>query len=544
MDEAEEILLNSLRSSGVSLPTSISSLRDLSPDSLFSICAQFLHLIDPSSSFPPPSLPETTAERFEICERIASAVWSLGYGADLSFHQFLYPSNEDSYKVVRFLVEKLAESSEVRSATDSKATGYTINENKVTGVRYHQTAQESKDKVTGGDKQKDANKTSFFVVSKRGSSEPAETTVESVANDKLIDDGACPWQSGDSAEDAPLRSGHTEFGEIQGQCSKEVVKDVSEEPVEYCDGENIATKGSNDVTGLEEQLASLQLYLSKLMSEADTLKSQEKCLVESKNEKSLEAQNLEGEYNILNAAVDMAFDDQHSLDFHIRELNEKVEDRKQTLMELKSQRNALKQAMEERKMSIEQSPDSQGPDFQEGSVNLKKIEQEIEATLSEFRKREVEYSELLVELENLPKISPRKSYVQRITEITKNIWKQDADIERIVRDTRELQIESNSIRERLHRTYAVVEETVFRDAKTDPVRRQIYRLLTSIHDGFEQISENILATDRARREAAEFETKLAAISSRSFDIEKLQTDLDSIRRENEALEQHLNVTES
>ncbi|XP_072990751.1 uncharacterized protein [Typha latifolia] len=465
MDEAEEILINSLRSSGVSLPTSISSLRDLSPDSLFSICAQFLNLIDPSSSFPPPSLPETTAERFEICERIASAVWSLGYGADLSFRQFLYPSNEDSYKLVRFLVEKLAESSEVRSATDSKATGYTINENKVTSVRYHQTAQESKDKVTGGDKQKDAN-TSSFVVSKRGSSEPAETTVESVANDKLIDDGACPWQSGDSAEDAPLRSGYTEFGEIQGQCSKEVVKDVSEEPVEYCDGENIATKGSNDVAGLEEQLASLQLYLSTLMSEADTLKSQEKCLVESKNEKSLEAQNLEGEYNILNAAVDMAFDDQHSLDFHIRELNEKVEDRKQTLMELKSQRNALKQSMEERKMSIEQSPDAQGPDFQEGSVNLKKIEQEIEATLSEFRKREVEYSELLVELEKLPKISPRKSYVQRITEITKNIWKQDADIERIVRDTRELQIESNSIRERLHRTYAVVEETVFRSQKT------------------------------------------------------------------------------
>lgn len=67
--------------------------------------------------------------------------------------------------------------------------------------------------------------------------------------------------------------------------------------------------------------------------------------------------------------------------------------------------------------------------------------------------------------------------------------------------------------------------------------RQVYRLLTSIHDSFEQISEKILATDRARREAAELEAKLAALSSRSFGIDKLQSDLDSIRKENELLEQ-------
>ena len=35
-------------------------------------------------------------------------------------------------------------------------------------------------------------------------------------------------------------------------------------------------------------------------------------------------------------------------------------------------------------------------------------------------------------------------------------------MERILRETRELQLESNSIQERLHRTYAVVDEIVFR----------------------------------------------------------------------------------
>lgn len=79
-----------------------------------------------------------------------------------------------------------------------------------------------------------------------------------------------------------------------------------------------------------------------------------------------------------------------------------------------------------------------------------------------FLSREDELSELSRDLEKQPKLASRKSYIERIKEITKNSRKQDADIERILKDTRELQLESNSIQERLNRTYAVVDEMVFR----------------------------------------------------------------------------------
>lgn len=69
--------------------------------------------------------------------------------------------------------------------------------------------------------------------------------------------------------------------------------------------------------------------------------------------------------------------------------------------------------------------------------------------------------------------------------------------------------------------------------------RQAYRLLTGIHESFEQISEKIRATDKARREVAEYEAKLVAVLSRSLNMDKLQADLDAIRKENEHLEQHL-----
>ena len=76
-----------------------------------------------------------------------------------------------------------------------------------------------------------------------------------------------------------------------------------------------------------------------------------------------------------------------------------------------------------------------------------------------------------------------------------------------------------------------------REAKKDPTGRQVYRLLTSIHQGFEQISEKILATDRIRREVAEYEMKLAAMASRSLDAGKLHGDIDVIIKGNEYFEQ-------
>lgn len=72
-----------------------------------------------------------------------------------------------------------------------------------------------------------------------------------------------------------------------------------------------------------------------------------------------------------------------------------------------------------------------------------------------------------------------------------------------------------------------------REAKKDPAGSQIYKLLVSIHKGFEQMSEKIMATDRIKREIAEYEMKLGATASRSFDVSELQSDLDTIIRKNE-----------
>lgn len=232
----------------------------------------------------------------------------------------------------------------------------------------------------------------------------------------------------------------------------------------------------------------------------------------------------------------MVFDGQHPVEFYIEQLNDQVEAKRHKLKELESEWNAIERPLQEKKKNLEQSLFSLYP---KASGKLVRMKLEAESILAEIKRREEELSKLSQDLEKQPNLAPRRSYIERVNEITKNSGKQDNDIQRIQKDTRELQLESNPIQERLNRTYAIVNQTTFREAKKDPVARQAYRLLTNIHESFEQIAEKTLATDRTRRDAADYEAKLATISARSMNMSKLQADLDAIRKENELLEQRL-----
>ncbi|KAK7333335.1 hypothetical protein VNO80_30103 [Phaseolus coccineus] len=263
------------------------------------------------------------------------------------------------------------------------------------------------------------------------------------------------------------------------------------------------------------------------------LKQKEKELFDEVTAKTSVLEHLERELELMKEAAEMVFNNEHSVDFYIDRLNEQVQAKRDYLLTMQSEWDAARKPLEERKRSLEESLYSNDPDALEMLQKMREVQQEEQFILSEIMKREEEHLKLSADLEKQHKVASRKSYTDRIKEITKNTRKQDTDIERILKDTREIQLESNSIQESLHRTYAVADEIVFREAKKDPTGPQVYRLLVSIHKGFEQISEKILATDRIKREVAEYEMKLASASSKSLDLSELKANLDTIIREKE-----------
>ncbi|KAF6153822.1 hypothetical protein GIB67_001055 [Kingdonia uniflora] len=492
MDEAQEILLTSLNNSGVSLPIGVSNIQTLNPNSLVSICAQSLNLIHNNSLSFPDSLPESRAERFKICTDIASAVTSLGYRGEISFHQFLYPSEDDSYKLIRFLVERLSGASGKGESFDKEKIGAKAQ------------AENSKSEASQNDMTK---KLDNRVVDQN---DKKPSLLETAVDNRVVDQ-----------KDEP-----TIEGAMEGLMDS---RNAS------TNRESVASGEDPLATALTQSMSSLQKQSSKRGKESVDTQSKEKMPTLKLTAKALEFQSLEDGHDLLKATFKMRMDDQKPTRIYINELN----------------KNVSVKPVEEEKMRPEVLVHTQNG--KEKLPNMKEVELVTEAVILEIRKREKEISKLSTELEKQPKVASRRSYIQRITEITKNSRKQDADIERILKETRELQMESNSIQERLHRAYAVVDETLFRydagfyrvaihtrrpiwEARKDPVREQAYNLLTSVHGSFEQISEKIIATDRLRREISEQETKVAALATRSLNPDKLQADLDAIRKENELLE--------
>ncbi|KAL2466896.1 hypothetical protein Adt_42747 [Abeliophyllum distichum] len=467
MEDSEEILLNSVANSGVPIPAGVSSVLDLTPPTLFSICSHALRLID-SNHTPslPTSMPEDSmADRVKICTELASAFKNLGFMGDLSFHKFLYPTEEDLYKLVRFLVGRLSESSGARIAVLGE-------EDKIGGI--------SKDSV-------------------RNKGEPLEKEEFLKGLEDLKLKTQVPESSSMKSEDNFIQRSNESDLTLQNGTSIRVEESGAKEP-----------DSSQGDSGKEELSA-----------------------------KSSELKHLEEELELLKAAAEMIFDDQHPIQFYIEQLNDQTEAKRQKLTELESQWESIRKPLEEKKGNLEQSLRALNPEAHEKLTKVKEIEIATEGVLAEIKEREEELSKLSADLEKQPKLASRRSYIQRIEEITKNSRKQDIDIQRILKDTRDLQLESNTIQDRLNRTYAVVDETIFREAKKDPVARQAYRILTIIHESFEEIAESILATDRTQRSVADYEAKLATTNSRRLNVDKVQADLDAIKIENDLLERRL-----
>ncbi|KAA0065733.1 coiled-coil domain-containing protein 22 [Cucumis melo var. makuwa] len=501
MEESQEILLNSLQKSSVSIPPDLSSIRNLSPPIFFSICAQVLNQIHPQTKTPfSTSLPDSVADQFKVCSEIASAIKDLGFIGDISFHKFLYPSEEDLYKLIRFLVERLPEASDGKSKVleDGDGRKEKANTSRCYYVENQPNKTDTDDSVSTHQKVQDKL------------ADPNIIAEETRSPDSIIDRFSDFCLIRKSLGEAPMVDN---------------LVNAPKDHSEVCGNESVGLQGNNR--------HEVGTYIQK------TFEDQAIGPLEEVTTNASELKHFQVELERLEAVTRIVFDDNHSIEFHLQQLEEQINSKKLDLLEMKSQWDAERELLEIKRRSLQESLCARNPMAQEKLKKLREFESEKKLIELEIRRREEENSNITIDLKKQPKQSSRRSYINRVKEITKNSRKQDADIDRILKETRELQLESNNIQERLHRTYAVVDELVLREAKKDGIGKQAHKLLTSIHENFGEISNKILSTDRLRRETAEYEKKIAASASRSLDFNKLQADLDAIRRENSHLEQHL-----
>ncbi|XP_043829671.1 coiled-coil domain-containing protein 22 [Dromiciops gliroides] len=108
MEEADRILIHSLRQAGSAIPEDVQSLRAFTAELAVAAVVGCLQVLRPSlSSSLSPRLPPGMSARFRLGVSLAQACSDLGYPRELGYQSFLYPSEPDLRQLLLFLAERL-----------------------------------------------------------------------------------------------------------------------------------------------------------------------------------------------------------------------------------------------------------------------------------------------------------------------------------------------------------------------------------------------------------------------------------------------------
>eukprot|EP00286_Rhodomonas_abbreviata_P010311 CAMPEP_0181331510 /NCGR_PEP_ID=MMETSP1101-20121128/24540_1 /TAXON_ID=46948 /ORGANISM="Rhodomonas abbreviata, Strain Caron Lab Isolate" /LENGTH=122 /DNA_ID=CAMNT_0023440975 /DNA_START=34 /DNA_END=399 /DNA_ORIENTATION=- len=108
-DEADEILIITLRQVGCELPEECRTAEDLTTELLVRSVSHCLHAIGDHDlpEYSKASLPREMSSRFRACTSLAEGVKKLGFKEEISFHQFLYPTQKYTRELFAFILERL-----------------------------------------------------------------------------------------------------------------------------------------------------------------------------------------------------------------------------------------------------------------------------------------------------------------------------------------------------------------------------------------------------------------------------------------------------
>ncbi len=133
----------------------------------------------------------------------------------------------------------------------------------------------------------------------------------------------------------------------------------------------------------------------------------------------------------------------------------------------------------------------------------------------------------------------RSTYVKRITEIMNNFNRQKSEMQKIVKDVKDLEESTTFYSQSLERNQVEIENTYNSDSKkAESQNKQIFKIYNEYRDIFNKTLNNLKEVGKKKIEARELEVKKNLLTAKGFQksIDKLKFDLQEIKKENEKLE--------
>uniref|UniRef100_A0A5F7ZJ77 Coiled-coil domain-containing protein 22 n=1 Tax=Macaca mulatta TaxID=9544 RepID=A0A5F7ZJ77_MACMU len=580
MEEADRILIHSLRQAGTAVPPDVQTLRAFTTELVVEAVVRCLRVINPAvGSGLSPLLPLAMSARFRLAMSLAQACMDLGYPLELGYQNFLYPSEPDLRDLLLFLAERLptdASEDADQPAGDSaillRAIGSQIRDQLALPWVPPLLRTPKLQHLQGSALQKPFRASRLVVPDLSSRGEPREfqasplllpvptqvpQPVGRVAS--LLEHHAlqlCQQTGRDRPGDEdwvprtsrlpPQEDTRAQRQRLQKQLTEHLRQSwgLLGAPIQARDlGELLQAWGAGAKTGapkgsrfthsekftfhLEPQTQATQVSdvpATSRRPEQDTWAAQEQEL------ESLREQ-LEG----VNRSIEEVEADMKTLGVSFVQLV--VENSAQRVIHLAGQWEKHRVPLLAEYRHLRKLQDCRELESSRRLAEIQELHQSVRAAAEEARRKEEVYKQLVSELETLPRDVSRLAYTQRILEIVGNIRKQKEEITKILSDTKELQKEINSLSGKLDRTFAVTDELVFKDAKKDDAVRKAYKYLAALHENCSQLIQTIEDTGTIMREVRDLEEQIETELGKKTlsNLEKIREDYRALRQENAGL---------
>ncbi|XP_012887822.1 PREDICTED: coiled-coil domain-containing protein 22 isoform X2 [Dipodomys ordii] len=562
MEEADRILIHSLRQAGTAIPPDVQSLRAFTTELVVEAVVRCLRVINPAvGSSLSPLLPPAMSARFRLAMSLAQACMDLGYPLELGYQNFLYPSEPDLRDLLLFLAERLpsdASEDADQPAGDSaillRAIGSQIRDQLVLPwvppllrtpkLQHLQLCQQMGRDHADEDWVRRASRLppqedpraprqrlqKQLIEHLRQSWGPLGVAPQTRDLGELLQ----TWGAG-ARTSVPKGSRFTHSEKFTFYLEPQAqVAQVADIPAS-------SRQPEQDLKAAQEQeLESLREHLEGVKQNIEEIEANMKTLgislvqVETECRQSkLSMAEREQALRLKSRAVELLPDGAANL----AKLQLVVESSAQRVIHLAGQWEKHRVPLLAEYRHLRKLRDCRELESSRRLAEIQELHQSVRAAVEEARRKEEVYKQLVSELETLPRDVSRLAYTQRILEIVGNIRKQKEEITKILSDTKELQKEINSLSGKLDRTFAVTDELVFKDAKKDDAVRKAYKYLAALHENCSQLIQTIEDTGTIMREVRDLEEQIETEMGKKTlsNLEKICEDYRALRQENASL---------
>eukprot|EP01124_Arcella_intermedia_P022903 TRINITY_DN3519_c0_g1_i1.p1 TRINITY_DN3519_c0_g1~~TRINITY_DN3519_c0_g1_i1.p1 ORF type:complete len:620 (-),score=227.58 TRINITY_DN3519_c0_g1_i1:862-2583(-) len=310
-------------------------------------------------------------------------------------------------------------------------------------------------------------------------------------------------------------------------------KEVEEKGVTEEELAKIREKEKEDI---EKALASLEAKIAQgeqFIQVASTEILQLTAALQKEAEKTAE---LKKKFQDVKQTVDLLANAEEN----IESLKEKANASKLRLLEIANKWEEIRAPLVEQFRSLKDQYSKREVEIAKKLEEIKQMREEIKGFKSTLQKKDEKHKQLLEILKGVPKEN-RANYTNKILVLVGGVKKQRVEISKILVDMRNVQKEINMISEKLNRTFAVVEEMIFQDAKKDPTGAQTYKVVARLNDIFKELIEVVTKTGQTANLSLHLTDKIDKLQTRTtaLNMQQMEDDLKQVKEENAKLQEKI-----